>query len=66
MASHFDLISRTGFDFVCSLSFMLCLSVLLRPFYSSPCIIVFIVCRRRCYTVATFLVLAVTIVEAEY
>ncbi len=51
----FSLVAGTGFDFVRSLAFMVVLDVLPRLFLVLFCAIFPVVCRRRCYTVATLL-----------
>ena len=44
---------KTGLGFVCLLAFIMVLSVLLRLLLCSLCAVVFVVCRRRCYMIAT-------------
>jgi hypothetical protein len=52
-----DDVPKTGFGFACSLAFMLVLDVLPWLFLVSFCVVFSVVCRRCCYTVATWVIL---------
>jgi len=53
-------VSETGFSFACSLAFMLVLDVLPWLFLVSFWVAISVVCRRCCYTVATWAMLGLS------